>query len=467
MKKNGFSDRLKALLKQKGLTLAQVATGVGTSVPSVHRWSHGGEIEYENLRALADFLEVNWIWLRYGDDALISAQAALPDNGAMSDLRREYLSQIMESEARMKASLEMAQIVNWEWNVLTGVLTFTPNAADVFGQSPEELRGQLVPFETLGLEDLIRQFEGEQPYKWDFSLQASQDEVTRWFASRGKLLFDSLRRPQKVVAVSVDITARKQAEQALERSEYMLRKIIETIPVGLWAADEQGRICLSNPEVERIWGGAKFVGLEHYGEYKGWWEDTGKEVGHNGWTLARAVQDGETSEAEIVNIEAFDGQRRTIIMYATPLLDAQNRIIGAIEVNQDITLIKQAERSLQQSLEELELLFEQPLFGVVYFNEEKGIVRANRYLCSLVNDVPDELIGKPIDALFDDSTNLQLHTKLQSLGNDGPATFKMTGKLKKNRKGLDSEAETNVELYLLHVARVRELTQTIAFVISR
>ena len=77
MKKNGFADRLKALLKQKQLTLAQVAKGVGTSIPSVHRWSNGGEIEYENLRALADFLEVNWIWLRYGDDALASAQEAL------------------------------------------------------------------------------------------------------------------------------------------------------------------------------------------------------------------------------------------------------------------------------------------------------------------------------------------------------------------------------------------------------
>jgi transcriptional regulator with XRE-family HTH domain len=61
MKRNGFGDRLKALLKQKNLTQAQVAAAVNTSVPSVSRWTKGGEIEYNNLQVLADYLDVNWI----------------------------------------------------------------------------------------------------------------------------------------------------------------------------------------------------------------------------------------------------------------------------------------------------------------------------------------------------------------------------------------------------------------------
>ncbi len=71
---NGFSERLSHLMKEKQLTLAQVASAIGTSAPSVHRWTKGGEIDYGNLRLLADFLEVNWIWLRYGDEAITSAQ---------------------------------------------------------------------------------------------------------------------------------------------------------------------------------------------------------------------------------------------------------------------------------------------------------------------------------------------------------------------------------------------------------
>lgn len=330
MPKNGFGDRLKDLLKQKGLTQSQVATAAGTSIPSVNRWTRGGEIEYDHLRTLADYLEVNWVWLRYGNEAISSLQDSMSDNGSVSDTRREYLSQIMDSETRMRLALEMAEIVHWEWNVLTDKLSYSDNALSVFDQIPDNFRSTLLPFSDLKLEALIELFSKHEPYQWDFVFEPEISVTTRWFASRGKLIFDLLHRPVKIIAVSAEITNRKLAERALERSEYMMRKIIETIPVGLWAADETSQICLANPEVQRIWGGAKYVKVKDFGLYKGHWEKTGEEVGAEGWTLARAVTHGETSSPEVVNIEAFDGEKRTIIMYATPLFDNDNQIIGAM-----------------------------------------------------------------------------------------------------------------------------------------
>src|SRR5690606_475417 len=153
--KNGFGERLKALLKQKSLTQGQVALAVGTSIPSVNRWTKGGEIEYENLRSLADFLEVNWVWLRYGDEAIESLQAVEPEKNVMKDLRREYLNQILENEARMKAALEMAQIINWEWNVLTGTVSCSENASELFGVTIEHLPNCMMPFTQLPIEQII------------------------------------------------------------------------------------------------------------------------------------------------------------------------------------------------------------------------------------------------------------------------------------------------------------------------
>jgi PAS domain S-box-containing protein len=378
MKKNGFGDRLKELIKQKQLTQAQVAQAVSTSVPSVNRWTKGGEIEYDNLRTLADFLEVNWVWLRYGDEAIQSLQQTQPDNGAMTDMRREYLNQILDNEARMKSALEMAQIIHWEWNVLTGALTLSDNADEVFGCDPKRAEPALLPFADKQLEDLLTLFKEAQPYHWDFSL--GTNSKTKWFSSSAKLQFDSLQRPVKLIGVTADITARKQAEQALERSEYMMRKIIDLIPVGLWAADEQGTICLANPEVKRIWGGAKYVSLDQYGEYKGWWEKNGEEVGTEGWTLARAVSKGESSTPEVVNIKAFDGVHRTITMYATPLYDTNDKIIGAIEVNQDITDIKNTERRLTSQLDQWQALFLQDEFDVIKLNHQLVIEQVSSSL---------------------------------------------------------------------------------------
>jgi PAS domain S-box-containing protein len=458
MQKNGFGERLKNLLKQKGLTQSQVAIAAGTSVPSVNRWTRGGEIEYDNLRTLADYLEVNWVWLRYGNEAITSLQDTMSDNSNVSDTRREYLSQIMDSEARMKSALEMAEIVHWEWNVLTGKLSYSDNALSVFNETPDSFRSTLLPFADLSLEALIELFSKHEPYQWDFVYKPNESKARRWFASRGKLIFDLLHRPVKIIAVSAEITNRKLVEHALERSEYMMRKIIETIPVGLWAADETSKICLANPEVKRIWGGAKYVELDDYGQYKGWWEKTGEEVGADGWTLARAVTHGEISTPEVVNIEAFDGVKRTILMHATPLFDNDNQIIGAIEVNQDITDLKKTEKSLQRSLNQWDAIFDQSLFGIVYFSHDNTILRVNEQLAKYLKKTSETLKGISINKLFDSTSTFNIQNRIDQAKSGQVTAFHISGRLK------DEDEENEFNMYFVHDNRQLSETTTVGLV---
>lgn len=427
-------------MEQKKLTLAQVAQAIDTSPPSVHRWTKGGEIEYDNLLTLAKFLDVNWIWLRYGDEAIRSASSAVPDSETESDLRREYLDRIMLNEARMKMALEMAQIINWEWNALTGTLTFSENAESVFGNRPEAIKEKFAPFASLPLERLIGLFANQNSYLWDFKIEVPK-LGEQWFASRAKLILDSQNIPLRVIGVTADITERKKAEFALERSEYMMRKIIETIPVGLWGADENGVINLANPEVVRIWGGAKYVGLDNYGLYKGTWEKDGQALTKDDWTLARAVKTGESSDAEVVNIEAFDGENRSIIMYATPLLNHDGKIIGAIEVNQDITDLKQTERRLRKSHEQLQLLYQQKSFGVAAFNES-GIQRINDKLASLSKIKKPQIKDLPLTEIFDKET-VRTILEINKLGD----ARSIEGKLLIN--GSDEKKSHKVEIQVI------------------
>lgn len=400
---NGFSERLSTLIKEKKLTLAQVAAATGTSTPSVHRWTKGGEIDYENLRLLADFLEVNWIWLRYGDEAINNVQESPSEQNSMIDMRRKYLSEIMESEARMKTALEMAQVVCWEWNVLSGELSFSENAVNVFGCDPEKLRSQLLPFENLPVENLGKYFTENQPYIWDFDLVMDGVHESKWFSSRGTLLKDSMDRPLKLLAISADITERKKTEQALEFSELMMRKMIEIIPVGLCGADNSGRICLLNPEQKKIWGGEKFVGLEDYGVYKGW-RISGEELGAEGWALARAFKYGESQEKEEINIESFDGKKKTILMYAEPLLDKKNQVIGAIEVNQDITEIKNISEYHHHTPLNWDSIFEQDRLGVVYFENNGQIKQSNKKFAAMIGLDDENISEHSLDKFFDRNT---------------------------------------------------------------
>ncbi len=160
------------------------------------------------------------------------------------------------------------------------------------------------------------------------------------------------------VAVTQDITQRKEAEALLRHSEALLRKVLDTLPVGVWIADRTGHLVEGNPAGMEIWGGAKWTGVEGYGEYRGWWLDSGERIEGDDWALARAILRGETSSRQEVEIEAFDGTRKIILNWAAPLLDERGRVTGAVVVNDDITARKNAEDALRRYARRVQVLHE-------------------------------------------------------------------------------------------------------------
>lgn len=173
---------------------------------------------------------------------------------------------------------------------------------------------------------------------WDWSLQpvkGESDETTG------------------LVLTRIDVTERRRAQEALRESEHLVRTIMETMPVGVWISDEAGTISLANPAAIRIWEGARYVGTDRYGEYKGWWAETGKLIEPEEWALARAITRGEVSTNEVIDIQCFDGSRKTILNSAFPIFDEHGTIVRAIVVNQDITELRQVERELRNSDERL------------------------------------------------------------------------------------------------------------------
>ncbi len=134
MTEDTFATRLKGVLEGKRIMLKQVAEALSVSPSAVHKWTRGGEIEYERLLALARFLGVNWLWLRYGEQAIADLETSTASDPHIKALRQKHLAEIMESEARMKFAQEVSGIVTWEWNVLTDGLTYSSNDVTLFGR---------------------------------------------------------------------------------------------------------------------------------------------------------------------------------------------------------------------------------------------------------------------------------------------------------------------------------------------
>ncbi|MFJ3052535.1 PAS domain-containing protein [Pseudomonas nitroreducens] len=230
MMENSFAFRLKELLEHHKLTLQAVGSALGISRTAVHKWTKGGEIDYDNLRRLADFLKVNWLWLRYGEEALRSVQDAEPIELPMTDLRRRYTAEIMESETRMKLAQEGARIVTWEWNLISDEVTYSPNVEAVYGwhvSSNQTFWSHLPAEDVATMQAMYERAATEgKGCECDFRI-LQPDGSLRWIASRATVVNDAVGRPLKMVGISMDNTERMATEERLRNSEERFRAIFE------------------------------------------------------------------------------------------------------------------------------------------------------------------------------------------------------------------------------------------------
>jgi PAS domain S-box-containing protein len=181
---------------------------------------------------------------------------------------------------------------------------------------------------------------------------------------------------------------KNQAQADLQRNESMLSKIFDILPIGLWFADKNGKLLRGNPAGVKIWGAEPLVDLSEYGVFKARFLPSRKEVEPDDWALAKAIQFGKTTEDELLEIETFDGTKKIILNYATPIINAKGEIEGAVVVNLDTTeRVKAQEKAKAIQLELQHLLKEadqarQVLLSVVEDQKiaEEQISRLNQEL---------------------------------------------------------------------------------------
>ncbi len=160
-----------------------------------------------------------------------------------------------------------------------------------------------------------------------------------------------------VLGVALDITERKQAEDAVRTSQQLLDQVLATLPVGVSVTNQEGDIILANTAVRNIWGDPLLTeGSQRWAKSKGWWHESGARIAPSEWGSARALSAGETSLNELIDIENFSGKHKTLQNSSAPIRSAEGQIVGAVVVNEDVTERVRAEEALQDSAERLQHL---------------------------------------------------------------------------------------------------------------
>ncbi len=178
--------------------------------------------------------------------------------------------------------------------------------------------------------------------------------------------------------------------ERLDDQAGLLSKILDILPVGLWIMDKEGTIVHGNPASRKIWAGARYVGPDLFGEYRGWWLDTGELIRPEEWAAVRAISRKETSLNEEIEIECFDGTRKIILNSAIPVINNEGEIEAAIVLNEDITKRKLAEKEVRK----LTRAVEQSPSAIIITDAEGKIEFVNRQFTRLTQYTQEEVKGK-------------------------------------------------------------------------
>ncbi len=191
-----------------------------------------------------------------------------------------------------------------------------------------------------------------------------------------------------------DITARITRAEQLRHSEGLLQKIFDTLPIGLWIADKNGKLLRGNPAGINIWGAEPRVDPSEYGVFKARRWPSGEEIAPDDWALAHTIREGASILNEMLEIEAFDGKKKIILNFTAPVPDDNGGIQGAIVLNQDVTDRIQAEEALRESQERFQQLFEKAPLGYQALDSDGRFLEINQAWLETLGYRREEVIGK-------------------------------------------------------------------------
>jgi PAS domain S-box-containing protein len=169
------------------------------------------------------------------------------------------------------------------------------------------------------------------------------DGEARHVELHGYPLFDENGEVRRIIEYTLDITERKQAEEALRRSEKRYRQLLEALHEGIWVIDQDAYTTFVNPRMAEMLG---YEVEEMQGKHLfDFMDERGIEITER--NLERRHQGiREQHDFEFLR---KDGTRIYTSLETSPIYDELENYVGGIAAIQDITERRQAQVALEKS----------------------------------------------------------------------------------------------------------------------
>ena len=321
------------------------------------------------------------------------------------DLRKQTVEELLAREERYRCLLTHLDAGVVVHTADTSVIMNNPRASALLGLSDDHMRGKLaidpewkflkenrtpLPIEEYPVKQIISNRKATKDFVLGINRPATNDVV--WVSVNGFPVLDSKGEISEIVISFIDITERKLAEDAIQRSEKFLEQIVENIPNMIFVKDAENlRFVRLNKAGENLLGYSR--------------EDL---LGKNDYDLFPAAQadffiakdravlaDRKLLDISEEEIETKLKGKRILHTQKIPILNADGSAKFLLGISEDITERKQSE---EQSLR-LAAIVESSDDAIIGETLDGTITTWNKGAESIYGYKEHEVVGKPIAIL--------------------------------------------------------------------
>lgn len=167
------------------------------------------------------------------DYSVRGAKHGTDEIGQLTEAFNQMLTRIGESNAaltaseeRLRLALEGSQTGTWDWNLITGRISWDDYMHPLYGRTKEEFDGTIKgirnfihPDDYAAFKEATRQaLDEKQDLDVGFRVLAADGGI-RHMASRGRAFYDHSGKPVRMTGVSMDVTVSKKFEEDLSNAK--------------------------------------------------------------------------------------------------------------------------------------------------------------------------------------------------------------------------------------------------------
>jgi PAS domain S-box-containing protein len=170
--------------------------------------------------------------------------------GVIQDIteRKQSDTDLLRSRTRLAMALEAGRMGDWEWLIASKRVSWSPTLEAIHGLPPGSFGGSFEDFQRdihpLDRERVLAEIEETSLHGGDYQIEyriVKPDGKVAWIEARGKLFRDSQGRAERMAGICMDVTARKEAEEAL-RTESAITEHLNEIAMALATELDLSRI---------------------------------------------------------------------------------------------------------------------------------------------------------------------------------------------------------------------------------